>query len=302
MINSNNIKRIVILGHNGFIGSHLTESFKAEYPEIEFIGKSMPEVDLTRAEDAKNMSSCFDMDTAVIMCAAIKRQFADDQESFDKNVKIVMNLCDLLVSHPVRRFIFFSSASVYGEDIHNARITEDTPVCPTSYYGIAKYTCERLLMKNFATTNKGSLFIMRPPLVYGPKDTGSTYGPAGFIKAALSNKKITLWGDGAELREFIFVDDIVRVVKRLAFSSLTDIVNIASGKSVSFKDILDIISRLTGNVLTVDSRKRTKDKVDNKFSNDKFVKLFNDFSFTSFEEGIKKTIQFERQDVAVCQD
>ncbi|UCD15397.1 MAG: NAD(P)-dependent oxidoreductase, partial [Candidatus Omnitrophota bacterium] len=195
---ANNIKRILILGHSGFIGSHLMRNFCDKEPQIELIGKSIPEIDLTKLEDVKSLSPFFDMETVVIMCAAIKRQFGDNLDTFSQNLAMVTNLCRILEQRLAKRFIFFSSAAVYGEDISNTNITEDTPVCPTSFYGMAKYICERLLIKNFNQSSKGSLFILRPPLIYGPGDMGSTYGPAGFIKAALNNEKITLWGDGLE--------------------------------------------------------------------------------------------------------
>ncbi len=291
---NNKIKRVLILGHTGFIGEHLAKFFKKTQPAIELIGKSIPEVDLTNIEDIKKLSSFLDDGTIVIMCAAIKRQFGDSLDNFNKNVKMVVNLSRVLEKRPVKRLIFFSSAAVYGEDIHNINITESTSIRPTSYYGIAKYTCERLLVKSFSNIQTGSLFIVRPPLIYGSNDPGSTYGPAGFIKAALRKEKITLWGDGSELREFICVDDIARIIHQLTFSEQEGIVNISSGKSVSFKDILGIISNVINEQLIVDSCQRTKDKVDNMFCNNQFMNLFGDFQFTSLRDGIKKMIDVEK--------
>jgi len=291
---SSKIKRVLILGHTGFIGKHLVKFFKKTQPEVELIGKSIPEVDLTNIEDAKKLSNSLDGDTTVIMCAAIKRQFGDNLDNFSKNVKMVENLSRVLEERPVKRLIFFSSAAVYGEDIHNINITENTSICPTSYYGIAKYTCERLLIKSFNNIQGGSLFIVRPPLIYGSGDPGSTYGPAGFVKAALRKEKITLWGDGSELREFIFVEDIAKIIHQLTFSEQEGIVNISSGKSTSFKDILGIISNFVNEQLTVDSRQRTKDKVDNVFCNNQFMNLLGNFQFTNLRDGIKKTIDVEK--------
>lgn len=289
------IKRILILGHSGFIGNHLMDFSVNNYPGIELIGKSIPEIDLTNLEDTEQISAFLDMNTAVIMCAVIKRQFGDNLDSFNNNLRMVMNLCRLIERNPVKRVVFFSSAAVYGEDIHNTNITEDTFICPTSYYGIAKYTSEVLLKKTFDKLKDSSLFILRPPLIYGPNDLGATYGPAGFIKAALNREKITLWGDGTELREFIFIEDIVKIVANLVFSSFEGVVNISSGKSSSFRDILDIVSDLSGIEPEIFSRPRTKDKVDNQFCNNKFVDLFGAFEFTALKEGIKKTIDFEKE-------
>jgi len=293
--NSNNIKRILILGHTGFIGSHLEKHLRCLSPKIEVVGRSLPDIDLTKEKEAVNLSDLFDLETAVIMCAAIKRQFGDNLSSFWQNLSMSVNLCRLLERRPVRRFIFFSSTAIYGEDIHNSNITEQTPACPTSYYGMAKYTSEKLFSKVMNQPEQSPLLILRPPLIYGPGDLAATYGPAGFVKATLEKEQIRLWGDGSERREFIFVEDIVEIVCRLSFSEYAGVLNVASGRSYTFENIIEIISSLVPYGLKVTSRPRTKKKVDNEFCNRRFLSLLADFSFTGLEEGIKRTVVAESQ-------
>jgi UDP-glucose 4-epimerase len=287
------IKRIVLLGNTGFIGRHLEKVFKNSLSQAQVIGQSLPVLDLTKLEDAQKLADVFDIDTAVIMCAAIKRQFGDNLEVFDQNLNMASNVCRVLEKNPVKRFIFFSSSAVYGEDIHNTHITEETPVCPTSYYGLAKYTAERLYAKTIGSQKESSLVVLRPPLIYGPGDLGKTYGPSGFIKAALNNEPVTLWGDGMELREFIFVEDIVRVVCGLLDSDFNGVVNVASGKSHTFQDVLKIVSDLVGEALDIKSLARTKDKVDNAFDNTHFTCLMPGLRFTPLEEGMRETFNME---------
>lgn len=287
-----NIKRVLILGHSGFIGSHIEKFFRRQSADIDIIGRSYPPFDLTKEDVAFTIQDLFDMNTAVIMLSALKKEHGDNIDNFSKNVKMVINLCKILEDHPVRCFVYFSSAAVYGEDIHNMNITEETQINPTSYYGIAKYTAERLLRKVSDQQEKMNLIILRPPVIYGPGDQ-PCYGPSGFIKATLSNEKITLWGDGKEKREFIFIDDVVKLVHKLVFqSSYNGVLNVASGKSYTFVDILDTISSITNSKIDVNSRGRTKDKVNHRFSNDTILKLFPEFTFTSLREGIKKTIDY----------
>lgn len=287
------MKRIVLLGHSGFIGRHLEQAFKAVYPDTEIIGKSLPTIDLTKREDVDKLSDLFSPETAVVMCAAIKRQFGDTLEAFERNLTMTINLCRLFSQRPVEQFIFFSSSAVYGEDIHNTAISEETAVYPTSYYGMAKYSAECLYRKVIGGQNKGALKIIRPPLIYGFGDMGNTYGPAGFIKSALRGEQITLWGDGMERREFIFVEDIVRVVCALLKSDFKGVVNVASGKSHTFQDVLKVISGLMGDKLDIKTTSRTKDKVDNAFDNTRFMRLMPGFRFTSLEEGIRKTFELQ---------
>ncbi len=286
------IHRIVVLGHTGFIGSHLVRTFADTRPDIEIIGRSLPEIDLCTEEETKSLAQLLDRGTAVIMCAAIKRQLGDSQEAFAQNVKMVANLCRLLQDHPVGLLVYFSSAAVYGEDVHNTAISEETPVHPTSYYGIAKYTSECLLRKIIGEQSQSSLLILRPPTIYGPGDQGS-YSPSGFLRAAVRREKVTLWGDGSERREFIFVGDIAQLVRRLTFHEYSGVLNIASGQSHTFVDAMGMVSRLVAPGLRADSRPRTKHKADQGFSNERLMRLFPDFSFTTLQEGIRLTLQEE---------
>ncbi|HBR15740.1 MAG TPA: NAD-dependent dehydratase [Candidatus Omnitrophica bacterium] len=289
------IHRFVILGDSGFIGTHLKRRFQYLFPEMECMGLSYPAIDLTKEGEAGRLAEIFDGHTAVVLLAAIKRQFGDTLDTFLQNMLMTVNIARVLEKHPVRRFIFFSSTAVYGEDIHNTRITEGTPIQPTSYYGLAKYAAERLLTKVMSARDGGFLTILRPPLIYGPGDLGATYGPVGFLKAALHKEPITLWGDGTELREFLYVEDISEIVCRLALRAHAGVLNVASGQSYTFRDVLGILSGLLFSELNITSRQRTKDKVDNAFDNARFVQLFRDFSFTGLEDGMKLTCAFENK-------
>jgi UDP-glucose 4-epimerase len=80
----------------------------------------------------------------LVLAAAVKKQFGDTLEAHRQNMAIIENVCRLLEAYPVRRVIFMSSAAVYGEETENTDISELTPVNPTSFYGINKYTGERL--------------------------------------------------------------------------------------------------------------------------------------------------------------
>lgn len=282
MLNNKNIERIVILGHTGFIGKHLENFFKKKYPEV--IGKGLPDFDLTK--DSDSLKNIFDMETVVIMCSAIKKDYGDNIDNFSKNASMVVNVCKILETNPVKNFIYFSSAAVYGEDIHNLQISEKTAINPTSYYGMAKYVSERLLWK----VSKNNLIIIRPPGIYGPGDQ-PCYGPSGFVKAALNNEAVTLWGDGAEKREFIFIDDVVQLIDKLILTNYKGVLNLASGKSFTFKDIIDVVSSLTNSEIEVNFRERTKNKVDNEFDNSALLKIFPRFTFTPLKDGIKDTIE-----------
>lgn len=288
------IRRVLILGHTGYIGSHLQKFLSQEHPEIEIVGCSFPSVDLTKEDNATSIASFFDLNTAVIMCSGIKKQYGDTLDIFVQNMAMVENICRLLQERPVRRFVYFSSAEVYGETTHNTNITEETPVQPSSYYGISKYASEGLLQKVIDPQEGSTLLILRPTLVYGPGEQSTFYSPSGIVRTALQGEQITLWGNGEELREFLYIDDLVKSVTGLIFHEYNGIVNLVSGKSRTFKESLDIILNLMPNQIAVRSRPRTKLNVDQAYNNKKLAELLPGISFTSLEEGISLIFDAEK--------
>lgn len=284
-----NKSNVVILGSTGFIGRQL-EAHLQRSANLCVIGKDLPATDLTERESSGRILRFFTPDACVIVASAVKRQFGDTLDAFQKNVAIVENVCRLLEKSPVRQVVYFSSAAVYGEETDNIRISEDTQVNPTSFYGIAKFTSERLLRKTCLDNKVPSLICLRPPLIYGPGDQARTYGPSGFCASALEGAPITLWGDGTELREFIFIDDFCRIVEHLLFADFFGEVNVVSGNRSCFADVIDILKAGMPD-LDVGVRERTRQKADNAFVADRIKALLPpDFRFTSLKDGVEKTL------------
>jgi UDP-glucose 4-epimerase len=280
--------RIVLLGHTGYIGSRLASAFRAAAPDVPLVGRSAPSLDLTSPNASAALEDLLDPDGALVVCAAIKKQLGDSPEIFGQNLKIVLNVCGALAARPVRRLVFFSSAAVYGEDVQHGVIDESTVVQPTSFYGIGKFTAERLLLRMAGQRPGDSLLILRPALVYGPHEPAYYYGPSGFLRMAISESPITVWGDGEELREFLFIDDVVALTTTLTFGDATGVLNIASGTSYTYAQALCAVSRVTGRQPVVTSRPRTKDKVDHRFDAAKLLQACPGFRFTSMDEGLQR--------------
>jgi UDP-glucose 4-epimerase len=289
-----NKQKIVILGHSGFIGTNIEKSL-SQNNKLEIIGRSLPNIDLTDEESTAQLANYVDKETIVILLAAVKRQFGDTVDVFRKNMQIVENVCKLLLEKPVKKIIFLSSAAVYGEETENTNISEESPINPTSYYGIAKYSAERILKKACFDNQFTSLICLRPPLIYGPGDEGRTYGPAGFTAAACEDKEIILWGDGTERREFIYVNDLCRLIEVLLNSDFSGELNVVSGQRYCFADIIDAL-QIRFSELTVNSKPRSKEKANNAFVANKIKSILPpEFRFTSLEEGLDKLIKSNQE-------
>lgn len=290
--------RILLLGHTGYIGSRLLRALASVDERIPVIGRSIGDLDLTRSDSPAALESVIDDQTAVVICAAIKKQLGDNSDVFSKNLTITLNIGVALAARRARRVVFFSSAAVYGEDVEHEVITEATPVQPTSYYGIGKFAAERLLERLARPEQGTSLLVLRPALVYGPSEPAYYYGPSGFLHKVLTREAITLWGDGTEQREFLYVDDVVEVAKRLTFSDLGGVINVVSGTSYTYAQALDSIAVIVGEVPQVEHRPRSKSKVDHRFDASAVRAACPGFDFTPLDAGLRLT---ERIDAAVVE-
>lgn len=224
------------------------------------------------------------------MCSAIKRQAGDTLENYEKNVAMAANVSRLLAEAPAGRFIFFSSAAVYGEDVENTAITERTPVEPTSYYGMAKFASERLLSK--AAGDRTPVVLLRPATIYGPGEPGRPYGPMGFLRAALAREAVTLWGDGDEKREFVYVDDACEAAAGLLAHPFAGALNLVTGRSLSFLDILAAVGRLAPAPATT-SRPRSKRKADHNFDNARLLEVLPGLKFTTLDDALRSALETE---------
>lgn len=283
--------RIVVFGHTGFIGSRLVTRLQASEGADAVVGASLTGVDLENAESAARAASLLTPDSTVVMCAAIKRQLGDSAEIYAKNTAIIVNFVRLVTENPVRRVVYLSSGAVYGEDIENLAITEDAPLVARSYYGLSKITAEWILEREIGRLPDTSLGILRPATIYGPGDVETAYGPSGFLHAAVEGRGITLWGDGSELRELLYIDDVVEVVARYVAAGHTGVLNVVAGASYTFTDALDAVRSVAGDLPPITSRPRSKPKVDNRYDNSRLKTLFPDLRFTPLVDGVRKTFE-----------
>jgi len=280
--------KVVIVGDTGFIGKNIYQNL-INNSKYEIVGISTNQVNLVENYSSHILSEIIPSNSVVIMCAGIKKQLGDNLEIFRDNLSIIKNFSEAMIKSKPAKILFISSTSVYGEDVvYDHSISEETPVQPRTYYGIAKYTAERIL-KKVCRDNQLHLMILRPPLVYGKDDLSMGYGPTGFTYKYVNGEKIILWGNGSEYREFIYIDDVGKIICRLINNNFSGILNLVSGKSYTYEDVLNKLKKITNSHINIESRKRSKDKVDHHYSNKLIQTILGDFRFTILEEGLNKT-------------
>jgi len=278
---------LVIVGHSGFIGSAVETRLRETVPDLVIEGLSPRNFDLTNPASIKTREALFTPQTTVLMCAGVKRQLGDSREVFARNIELITAFAEIVSRNPVARIVYLSSAAVYGEDVENLAINENTPTTIRSYYGMAKLASEFLLQKAVVEGGERTeLLLLRPATIYGPNDLETSYGPSGFLNTTVKGGEIVLWGDGSEQRELIHIRDLVTVICAMLFADQEGVLNVAFGKSYTFADALDAIREVTGRKPHTTSRKRSKPKVDNCFDASLLHRLLPDMKVTSLVEGV----------------
>ena len=280
--------KLIILGHTGFLGKSLMSYFQSKKYFKSIIGFSSKDADLTDSTHLTRIADECGENATIIMCAAIKSDEGNSLETFQKNIRMAENISKLALECKLRKLVLISSNAVYGVHKKHKIISEETYVHPDTYYSLSKFVTERLLQIGFAE-GKNKLIILRPSTLYGPGETITPHTPSGFLNTYVNGGIVTIWGDGSELREFVFIDDMVRLVANIIESEFSGILNIGGGQPRSYKDALEIISKILDKDIEINSKPRTTEPVDKIYDLSLINFLFPDFQFTTLEKGLEMT-------------
>jgi nucleoside-diphosphate-sugar epimerase len=242
-------KRVIVLGSSGFIGAHLVSRLQSQnyyVVGIDMVHRSDLTLGLNKADrfhqlalpDQHFIEILREIKPDAVINAAggasVAHSLSDPAGDFHGSV----NMCSFVLEAlrkvlPECRFLFLSSAAVYGNPIA-LPIKESTPLKPISPYGYHKMMCETLLQEYFD--------------IYGIRTSAvrifSAYGPGlrkqilwDIYNKVITNNQVYLFGTGEETRDFIFILDIVRVIQLILEQSpfCADLYNVANGYEITIK-------------------------------------------------------------------
>jgi UDP-glucose 4-epimerase len=279
------VRRVIILGHTGFIGQALLSHLQAD-GRTEVLGFSSRTLDLRRTESLKTLEGLVGASTTVVFASAITREKGDSLEKLSDNIAMAGHLGAFLESHPPAKCICFSSDAVYP--MQNDPISEETPVAPGgTFYAIGKYAAECVLRRSAALKNV-PLLVLRPTGVFGPGDTHNSYGPNAFLRAVVRDRSIRLFGEGEERRDHLYIGDLVRLVSRLIETDAVGVYNLATGISRSFAEIVEVMRRVVPFEFTVSRIPRNGSVTHRAFDIARLAKCLPDFRFTNLEQGLRE--------------
>jgi nucleoside-diphosphate-sugar epimerase len=306
--------KILVTGGSGFIGSHLVKKLLKDGYEVAITTKYDSVYDNIRLFNvwksvkviecdlrySNTISKINDFNPEVIFHLAayndVKGSFDNYNEALESNVVGTANLLENLNKY--KQFLYISSSEVYGYQRNNSTFIENMKPCPISPYSIGKYSGELYAQMHMKHLKK-PIKILRPFNVFGESQSTKAVIPE-LIKKFLNNQIVKIT-KGRQTREFNYVANTVNLLisasKEKSF--FNQIVNISEGQEVSIKNLAKNIKRLSQSnaKLIVGGLPERKTEIHRmKASIKKMKKKMSTKKLVSFEEGLKNTINWYRDE------
>lgn len=272
-------KRVVVLGHSGFIGEAIFKTLKLHNVPVK--GISSKDLDMTSSDAGKRLTEKLEVDDVLVFISA--QAPCKNSEMLINNIQIANNVCDALKKKPVSQVVYMSSDAVYRDS--KVPISEASCAEPNSIHGVMHLAREVMIKQAYF----GPLAIVRSTLVYGLNDPHNGYGPNRFRRMAKNGEDIILFGEGEECRDHIHVEDIANLVEKIIFFKSIGTINAVSGETVSFRELANFLALSFDRLVTVKSSPRSGPMPHNgyrAFDNSAIYKSFPGFVIKSWKEGL----------------
>jgi len=274
-----NPSRVVVLGGGGFIGKTILSCFDKSGITVESLGR--PNFDLLTTKADQKLATFLRPDDTLVFVSA--KAPCRNTVGLIENLQMAQSVIAALKLQKIRHLIYISSDAVYRDS--DKPIDEYSCAEPGSIHGVM-HLAREVALKNELDL---PLAIIRPTLVYGLKDPHNSYGPNSFRRLARNNQDISLFGNGEELRDHVYVDDIAQLVYLVARHKSVGIANAVSGQVVSFKQLAEFISGQNKSSGAIKASARSGKMPHNgyrEFKTSIASELFPGFGFRGWAEGL----------------
>lgn len=265
--------RYLVTGGAGFIGSHLTQRLAAQGHRVRVVDNLSTghehnlthfagEIDFFRG-DLCDEVTCreavrgIEVVFHVAALPSVPRSLVDPWASHDNNVNATLRLLQACRTNGVRRVVYSSSSSVYGDTPVLPKVETMEPL-PRSPYAVSKLAGEQYVLA-FARAGLLKGVALRYFNVFGPRqDPHSAYAAVipAFLSAVLHERPAKLFGDGSQTRDFTYVDNVVDA-NLLAANGPAErvngqVTNVGGGSRTSLRGVLELMAEVTGRTCQVD--------------------------------------------------
>jgi nucleoside-diphosphate-sugar epimerase len=302
--------RILVTGGAGFIGRHIAEHFQDRAAvrvldnlrsgfksnlaglDCQFVVGSILDRDLVR-EVMKGVDFVFHLAAMVSVQESVQKP----NECAEINAWGTAIVLEEAARARVKKMIFSSSAAIYGDNPAIPKI-ESMPAEPKSPYATSKYDAERYCL---AFTDEGRLatVCLRYFNVFGPyQDPRSEYAAAvpAFVEKAIRNEPITIFGDGRQTRDLIYVKDVIAANAFFALKSqATGVFNVACGRQITITDLALTIRNLTKSSSTIEYGAERRGDVKHSVASMDKIQAAGFMPVCDLAGGLRATIEFFKE-------
>lgn len=301
--------RVLVTGGYGFIGSHVAEKFYQE-------GHTVFIIDNLTSGKAENVScehkfykidvedkkcervfrnNSFDIVVHLAAQINVSYSFKDPFMDAKSNILGLVNMLELSAKYKVKKFIFASSAAVYGNN-PGIPLKEKTKCNPLSPYGISKLLGEQYCVK-WSEFYGLETVCLRFSNVYGPRQ--GLVGEGGvisiFMERLIKNQELIVYGDGKQTRDFIYVLDVTEVIFRAAQSHITGVYNLSTNVQNSINDLIYALMDIQSPNNIVYQAYKAGDIINSCLDNTKIRRALKWIPKYEFEEGVNLTYKWYSQ-------
>ena len=247
--------RVLVLGGSGFIGSHLVDQLIKEKHEVVIFSKTKKNINIHAEyifgdfDEIKKYSEIIFKNVDLVLhliwnnVPSTSQRKTKNRKNLYPNLENSITLIDEMVKHKLRRIIYFSTGGAIYGNLNNSSANETSQTNPISLYGIEKLMFEKYLLM-YQSQNIIDPIILRPSNPYGPRQRydGVQGVISRFIYLGLKGQPIIIRGDGSNIRDFIYISDMVGIVSKICSNFSPGIYNISSNKGYSISNIIELIS------------------------------------------------------------
>ena len=300
-------KNILVTGGAGFIASHIVDRlapennvfvldnlFTGQMSNLERVKDRITfvEGDIRDRETVNEVVSRVDYIFHLAAHVGNIRSLKDPYFDMEVNVVGMINLLEACRKSEVKRLVYSSSGAIFGEAKY-LPIDEDHPLNPESPYAVSKLAAEKYAFAYHKVYGIPTVTV-RYFNAYGPRQDSSEYANAVsiFLSLTKEGKPVTIFGNGEQTRDFIFIDDIIRanILAATRPAAAGEIFNISSGEVHDIKQLIDLIAKVSGKeVLFSHADFRAGEVRHSKANIDKARKLLGFSPQTDLEEGLRQT-------------
>lgn len=301
------MKRFLFLGGAGFIGSNIIKAIlHCEHCDVQIYVLEPSFANVSRLDgenvhvfrgelsDLDFLMSIIEtnkIDSVVHLVATIipGSSFEDYKREYQQVIFPTIELMDFCARKSIKFVYFSSGGTVYGNRTEMTPFKETDAMAPISYYGWSKQMMENSILYVHRTAGLKYL-ILRPSNPYGHGQ--NIHAKQGLIAVALgkifAGEPITVWGDGSNVRDYIYIDDLAKAVIQLLKKEVCNTtINIGSGQGTSINDIIDVLKSVVSEDVKVDYLPSRSEDVSHMILDNSRLKEYVDVDFTPLQDGIK---------------